>query len=31
MSEPLVHAAGLTKRVGAFTAVDGVDFHVEPG
>jgi lipooligosaccharide transport system ATP-binding protein len=31
MSEPLVHAAGLTKRFGAFTAVDGVDFHVEPG
>jgi lipooligosaccharide transport system ATP-binding protein len=32
MSEsPLVDAAGLTKRFGSFTAVDGVDFHVEPG
>jgi lipooligosaccharide transport system ATP-binding protein len=27
----LVDAAGLTKRFGDFTAVDGVDFHVEPG
>ena len=31
MPEPLVAAAGLTKRFGSFTAVDGVDFHVEPG
>ena len=28
---PLVDATGLTKRFGSFTAVDGVDFHVEPG
>ena len=28
---PLVDATGLTKRFGAFTAVDGIDFHVEPG
>ena len=27
----LVSATGLTKRFGSFTAVDGVDFHVEPG
>jgi lipooligosaccharide transport system ATP-binding protein len=27
----LVHARGLTKRFGDFTAVDGVDFDVEPG
>src|SRR4051812_12574964 len=28
---PLVEAAGLTKRFGSFTAVDGIDFHVRPG
>src|SRR5215217_6285587 len=28
---PLVEASALTKRFGSFTAVDGVDFHVEPG
>jgi lipooligosaccharide transport system ATP-binding protein len=27
----LVHARGLTKRFGDFTAVDGIDFDVEPG
>jgi len=27
----LVHAAGLTKRFGDFTAVDGIDFDVAPG
>jgi lipooligosaccharide transport system ATP-binding protein len=26
-----IHARGLTKRFGAFTAVDGVDFDVAPG
>jgi len=31
MSEPLIHAAGLTKRFGDFTAVDSVDFAVDPG
>ena len=30
-SEPLIHARGLTKRFGGFTAVDGVDFDVAPG
>ncbi len=31
-SEPaLIHARGLTKRFGAFTAVDAVDFDVAPG
>ncbi len=29
--EPLIHARGLTKRFGAFTAVDAVDFDVAPG
>jgi lipooligosaccharide transport system ATP-binding protein len=29
--EPLIHARGLTKRFGALTAVDGVDFDVAPG
>jgi lipooligosaccharide transport system ATP-binding protein len=29
--ESLIHARGLTKRFGAFTAVDGVDFDVAPG
>jgi len=28
---PLIHARGLTKRFGAFTAVDGIDFDVAPG
>jgi lipooligosaccharide transport system ATP-binding protein len=27
----MLHARGLTKRFGAFTAVDGVDFDVAPG
>ena len=27
----LIHARGLTKRFGAFTAVDGIDFDVAPG
>ncbi|CAN5832045.1 ATP-binding cassette domain-containing protein [soil metagenome] len=31
MSEIVVEAAGLTKRFGAFTAVDGIDFLVRPG
>jgi lipooligosaccharide transport system ATP-binding protein len=30
-STSLVHARGLTKRFGEFTAVDGVDFDVQPG
>jgi lipooligosaccharide transport system ATP-binding protein len=29
--EPLIHARGLTKRFGSFTAVDGVDFDVARG
>ena len=28
---PLIHARGLTKRFGDFTAVDDVDFDVAPG
>src|SRR5258708_6402868 len=28
---PLIRARGLTKRFGAFTAVDAVDFDVQPG
>ena len=28
---PLIHARGLTKRFGTFTAVDGIDFDVAPG
>jgi lipooligosaccharide transport system ATP-binding protein len=28
---PLIHARGLTKRFGDFTAVDGIDFDVEAG
>src|SRR3954469_12912172 len=28
---PLIRARNLTKRFGAFTAVDGVDFEVAPG
>jgi lipooligosaccharide transport system ATP-binding protein len=30
-SEPLIRARGLTKRFGDFTAVDAVDFEVQPG
>jgi lipooligosaccharide transport system ATP-binding protein len=29
--EPPIHARGLTKRFGEFTAVDGIDFDVQPG
>ncbi|GAA3466247.1 ABC transporter ATP-binding protein [Nonomuraea roseola] len=28
---PLIHARGLVKRFGEFTAVDGIDLDVEPG
>jgi lipooligosaccharide transport system ATP-binding protein len=28
---PLIHARGLTKRFGAITAVDAIDFDVDPG
>jgi lipooligosaccharide transport system ATP-binding protein len=28
---PLIHARGLTKRFGEFTAVDAIDFDVQPG
>jgi lipooligosaccharide transport system ATP-binding protein len=28
---PLIHARGLTKRFGSFTAVDAIDFDVAPG
>ena len=31
MSAPLIHAQGLVKRFGDFTAVDGIDFAVQPG
>jgi lipooligosaccharide transport system ATP-binding protein len=31
VGEPLIQAAGLTKRFGDFTAVDGIDFAVVPG
>jgi ABC-2 type transport system ATP-binding protein len=31
MSEPIIAARGLTKRFGAFTAVDALDLAVEPG
>ncbi|MDQ1461933.1 MAG: lipooligosaccharide transport system ATP-binding protein [Actinomycetota bacterium] len=31
MSGPMVAARALTKRFGAFIAVDGVDFEIEPG
>ncbi|MEX0673679.1 MAG: ABC transporter ATP-binding protein [Gaiellaceae bacterium] len=31
MGEQLIEAAGLTKRFGDFTAVDGIDFAVVPG
>ena len=30
-SMPLIHARGLTKRFGEFTAVDAIDFDVAPG
>jgi lipooligosaccharide transport system ATP-binding protein len=30
-TDSLIHARGLTKRFGSFTAVDGVDFDVAPG
>jgi lipooligosaccharide transport system ATP-binding protein len=30
-SGSLIHARGLTKRFGGFTAVDGIDFDVAPG
>jgi lipooligosaccharide transport system ATP-binding protein len=30
-SPSLIHARGLTKRFGTFTAVDGIDFDVQPG
>ena len=30
-STPLIHARGLTKRFGEFTAVDAIDFDVAPG
>ncbi len=30
-SAPLIHARGLTKRFGPFTAVDAIDFEVAPG
>ena len=30
-SDALIHARGLTKRFGALTAVDGIDFDVAPG
>ena len=29
--EPLIHATGLRKQFGDFTAVDGIDFDVQPG
>ena len=29
--ESLIHAQGVVKRFGAFTAVDGIDFDVQPG
>ena len=31
VDQPLIHARGLTKRFGEFTAVDGIDFDVAPG
>jgi ABC-2 type transport system ATP-binding protein len=31
MAEPVIHTENLTKRFGAFTAVDSVSFSVEPG
>jgi lipooligosaccharide transport system ATP-binding protein len=29
--EPLIRGTNVTKRFGSFVAVDGIDFHVEPG
>jgi len=31
MSGPMVEARALTKRFGAFVAVDGIDFAIQPG
>jgi lipooligosaccharide transport system ATP-binding protein len=31
LQPPLIHARALTKRFGDFTAVDGIDFAVQPG
>jgi lipooligosaccharide transport system ATP-binding protein len=31
VGSPLIHARGLTKRFGDFTAVAGIDFDVQPG
>lgn len=31
MVQPVISARGLTKRYGAFTAVDGIDFDIAPG
>jgi len=31
VDQPLIHARGLTKRFGEFTAVDGIDVDVAPG
>ncbi|WP_306232564.1 ABC transporter ATP-binding protein [Agrococcus beijingensis] len=31
MPAPVIEAKGLTKRYGDFTAVDGIDFAIEPG
>ena len=31
MPAPVIEATGLTKRYGDFTAVDGIDFAIEPG
>jgi lipooligosaccharide transport system ATP-binding protein len=31
VAEPLIHARGLVKRFGDFTAVDGIDLEVAPG
>jgi lipooligosaccharide transport system ATP-binding protein len=30
-AEPLIRGTQVTKRFGSFVAVDGIDFHVEPG
>jgi len=30
-AEPLIRGTNITKRFGSFVAVDGIDFHVEPG
>src|SRR6201987_539201 len=30
-SAPLIHARGLVKQFGSLTAVDGIDFDVQPG